>query len=51
MKVRRLRKAYQRVFMPSISNSGSFEDRLTELVYYFHDFVCYFHVFMFYLNP
>ncbi|GJM93295.1 hypothetical protein PR202_ga09840 [Eleusine coracana subsp. coracana] len=29
--VRRLRKAYQKVFMPSISNGGSFEDRLAEL--------------------
>jgi hypothetical protein len=32
MKVWRLRKAYQRVFMPSISNGSSFEDRLAELV-------------------
>ncbi|GJN17840.1 hypothetical protein PR202_gb04942 [Eleusine coracana subsp. coracana] len=29
--VRRLRKAYQKVFMPSISNGSSFEDRLAEL--------------------
>ncbi|AQK97878.1 putative acyl-[acyl-carrier-protein]--UDP-N-acetylglucosamine O-acyltransferase mitochondrial [Zea mays] len=29
--VRRLRKAYQRVFMPTITSKSSFEDRLAEL--------------------
>ncbi|OQU87439.1 probable acyl-[acyl-carrier-protein]--UDP-N-acetylglucosamine O-acyltransferase, mitochondrial isoform X1 [Sorghum bicolor] len=29
--VRRLRKAYQKVFMPTITNKSSFEDRLAEL--------------------
>lgn len=32
IKVRRLRKAYQKVFMPTIPNESSFEDRLAELV-------------------
>lgn len=32
IKVRRLRKAYQRVFMPTITSKSSFEDRLAELV-------------------
>ncbi|KAL6615960.1 hypothetical protein ACP70R_038230 [Stipagrostis hirtigluma subsp. patula] len=29
--VRRLRKAYQKVFMPSATSQSSFEDRLAEL--------------------